>query len=310
MSEIMTVDAGGSRKGRVGIVSNGKVIAGPHFIPFDSGLSFTDMVKAAVEHQNCEGIAIAVPGPVWDNILLKAPNLPELVGVPLATLVEDATDLPVRLFNDMSAAAAGMARLCPKVPDFLALTLSSGVGARIVHGGKIVSSNVEFGHVCLDFGPDAPFCGCGATGCVEAFIGGEAGKARIPRSIVGTAEILQYLTHDHVWGLEEPGANVWEVLDAGFAANEEWAVNYYTEFATRFGQALSIWRCCCEFGTVIFKGTTALMMPPIIWDWAKDQMERCMQINQGWAEVMKFVRSPDPTNDALIGAAELFIQNL
>ena len=69
----------------------------------------------------------------------------------------------------------------PQAPsNFVYLTVSDGLGVGIVIGGELVRGqhNIagEFGHVPLNV--DGPRCGCGATGCWEAYVSNLATLSR------------------------------------------------------------------------------------------------------------------------------------
>src|SRR5262249_10415326 len=64
--------------------------------------------------------------------------------------------------------------------DFVYITVSDGLGVGIVMGGELVRGrhNIagELGHVPLNI--DGPRCGCGATGCWEAYVSNLATLSR------------------------------------------------------------------------------------------------------------------------------------
>jgi len=105
-------------------------------------------------------------------------NLPgEWPGHPMAVPLTEALGVPVRLINDARAftlaeARVGAGRGCSSL---IGVTLGTGVGGGIVLGGKLVlgldGTAGEIGHQVIDMYPDAPRCGCGNTGCLEAFVG-------------------------------------------------------------------------------------------------------------------------------------------
>ena len=64
--------------------------------------------------------------------------------------------------------------------NFVYVTVSDGLGVGVVLGGELVRGqhNIagEFGHVPLNV--DGPRCGCGATGCLEAYVSNLATLSR------------------------------------------------------------------------------------------------------------------------------------
>ena len=85
--------------------------------------------------------------------------------------------MPVRLVNDARAftlaeARVGAGKGCSSL---IGVTLGTGVGGGIVIDGRLVlglnGTAGEIGHLVIDMRPEAPKCGCGNTGCLEAYVG-------------------------------------------------------------------------------------------------------------------------------------------
>ncbi|MFI6297052.1 ROK family protein [Nonomuraea sp. NPDC050790] len=132
------------------------------------------------------GVGIGVPGSVEDQAVgtVNAPTL-GWQAMPVGDRLRRRLDLPVLVENDVNALAAAE-RLYGRGRthrDFLVLTIGRGVGAAVVADGRVYrgarGGAGEFGHVPV--APDGPVCGCGATGCLEAFVGaaGLAAAARV-----------------------------------------------------------------------------------------------------------------------------------
>jgi glucokinase len=144
------------------------------------------------------GIGISSPGPVdpWRGVVVQTPNMgPGFANVPLAPELERRLGLPAFLERDTNVAALGemafgAARDCP---DFVYLTVSTGVGGAIVSEGRIFhgpdGTAGELGHMPVAM---EGICGCGATGHLEAFLGGAA-MAKVARAEVaaGVSPFLQ-----------------------------------------------------------------------------------------------------------------------
>lgn len=152
-------------------------------------------------------------------------------GHPLAAPLSAALGVPVKLINDARAftlaeARVGAGRGCAAL---IGVTLGTGVGGGIVLDGRLLlgldGTAGEIGHQVIDLRPDAPRCGCGNTGCLEAFVGGprlaqaagtatpeeafaadERGDARaraaveawIDRLAIGLANLVTVLTPDRI----------------------------------------------------------------------------------------------------------------
>jgi glucokinase len=118
------------------------------------------------------GFAAMVRGPV----VVNAPNF-GWRDVDFGTLLERALGRSVRLANDLSAAAwgelkAGAAR---GLSDTLTVFVGTGVGSAVITQGKLLAGATgvagEFGHTKMMPEGGRP-CGCGETGCLEAYMGG------------------------------------------------------------------------------------------------------------------------------------------
>jgi glucokinase len=109
------------------------------------------------------------------GILAVGPNL-GWRNVPLGTMLQARLGFPVRLVNDLSAAAwgelhAGAGR---GAQDILVCFVGSGVGSAVISNAHLVcgAGGVagELGHVKMV--PGGRLCGCGELGCLEAYAGG------------------------------------------------------------------------------------------------------------------------------------------
>ncbi|MDX8049993.1 ROK family protein [Lentzea sp. BCCO 10_0798] len=133
------------------------------------------------------GVGLAFPGVVHDGAIVRAPNLPELVGERLAERLGERTGLDVQLDNEANLAA--LAHLWPRHlagEDFVHVTADVGIGAGVVLGGEVyrgVSGFAgELGHVVIE--RNGIRCTCGSRGCVERYAGldvilREAGRRRL-----------------------------------------------------------------------------------------------------------------------------------
>jgi glucokinase len=170
------------------------------------------------------GIGVSSPGPIdpWRGVIVEPPNLgPEFHDIPIAAPLEAALGLPTYLERDTNVAALaeqsfGAARECP---DFLYITVSTGIGGAIVSGGQLLygpdATAGELGHVPVNL--DGPVCGCGGIAHLEAFAAG-AGLARFAREAVeaGTSPFLAHRAAEN--GLDALGAHdVADGDDAGDA---------------------------------------------------------------------------------------------
>jgi len=131
-------------------------------------------------------IGCAVPGPLdAERATVLSFHNRQWQDLPLRDLLVEATQSPVRLEDDATAAALGEALVGAGAGhDPVAyLTISSGVGAGlVVNGQPLRGANGlagEVGHLVLD--QDGPLCGCGRRGDIEAYAGGHS-LARLARA--------------------------------------------------------------------------------------------------------------------------------
>ncbi|MBD5401965.1 ROK family protein [bacterium] len=137
------------------------------------------MKETNTEAKDIEGIGFDFPGQVdcKTGVVKLAPNIPGWVNVPIAQMIEEEFNIPTRIDNDVRCAALGelkfgAGRGCE---NFVCITVGTGIGSGLVINGKVVrgASNAagEIGHIKLQM-HDGPICGCGDTGCLEAFASG------------------------------------------------------------------------------------------------------------------------------------------
>lgn len=118
-------------------------------------------------------VAVEVPGVVTGDGHVSDSVQLDWHDVPVAEPVRAACGLPVHLINDADAESFAELLGSPvSERSFLYLHLGAGVGGAVVQSSRLLAGRSgragELGHVCIDFGEDAPRCRCGARGCVEA----------------------------------------------------------------------------------------------------------------------------------------------
>jgi predicted NBD/HSP70 family sugar kinase len=147
----------------------GQIAAGLAAVLADSGIDSSAIL----------GVGVGVPG-----IIERGPEV--LVhgqtygwdAVPLQRLLRAHTDLPLRFDN--GAKTMGQAELWfgagRGAQNAVMVLIGSGVGASLISGGATyqgaTSSAAEFGHITVAVGGRK--CRCGASGCLEAYVGAAA----------------------------------------------------------------------------------------------------------------------------------------
>ncbi len=125
-------------------------------------------------------IGISTAGPVdpTTGIYRHPPNLPGWHGLSMIPALAASFGLPVVLGHDATLAALAETRFGTHrgARDLVYLTLSTGIGAGIVAGGRPVTGSTggagEAGHLIVQ--PGGPSCGAGCRGCLEGVASGSA----------------------------------------------------------------------------------------------------------------------------------------
>lgn len=166
------------------------------------------------------GMGIGAPnGNYYSGTIEFAPNLKWAHDgiIPLAEMFSKKVGVPVHLTNDANAAALGeMAYGAARgMKNFIVITLGTGVGSGIVINGQLVYGHDgfagELGHVTMVRGAEGRMCGCGRTGCLEAYCSA-TGVARTAREILATTDRPSLLR-------EKPAEEI-ESLDVSIAAGK------------------------------------------------------------------------------------------
>lgn len=163
---VVAVDLGGTKlRGAVvspaGEILHREVVPTPHDDPEPTALG--DLLSRLAASSGATSAVVGVPGRVdyHEGALEWAPNLPDQ-WVPHLTdeRLEDRSGMPVSLANDADMAAVGEAAFGAGrgYDDVVFVTLSTGVGAGVVLGGRLVRgrrSMAEAGHTIIDAGAAA-----------------------------------------------------------------------------------------------------------------------------------------------------------
>ena len=242
-----------------------------------------------------EGTSYALAGINLANKVMRVcPNAHFLDGVALADETTRKTNRPALIFNDMECPTAGVAAMLPDEDLFGFYTQSSGIGIRGWDNGRILMPYGEDGHLHLDISPFAPICGCGVRGCMESILGGNA----IRRRVRDETEAL---------GILLPPGEPCRHLDEAYDNGEPWARSIYRMIALGMGILLADLQTTFCFPLIVYKGTFALHVMPKIEDEVRASMRtRLIDPSRANRANLRIIPSPDPVNDALIGAAAMF----
>lgn len=148
------------------------------------------LIKAHDAEDQIQGIGIGAPNAnYYTGEIQNPPNLPWGDIIPLAEKVSKAFGgIPVAITNDANAAALGEMTYgaARGLKDFIMITLGTGVGSGIVINGQLVYGHDgfagELGHLVVKRN-NGRVCGCGRTGCLEAYCSA-TGVARTAREFI------------------------------------------------------------------------------------------------------------------------------
>jgi glucokinase len=199
-------------------------------------------------------VGAGVPGLVdREGVLRLAPNLPGVTDLPVATLLGEATGLPVRIDNDATCALwgeheAGAAR---GGDDVLLVTLGTGIGGGILADGALVRGAHgfagELGHMVVV--ADGLPCPCGRRGCWERYASGSA-LGRLGRVAAAQPGGERLLAH----GGGRPDDVDGEHVSAAAAEGDPVALAVVAEFAGWFGLGLANLVAILDVDTCVIGG--------------------------------------------------------
>lgn len=231
-----------------------------------------------------------------------APNLPWAHDtiVPLGDMFSKALGVPVALTNDANAAALGemVYGVARGMKNFIVITLGTGVGSGIVVNGQLLYGHDgfagELGHVTMVRGEEGRSCGCGRTGCLEAYCSA-TGVARTARELLAKTNrpsLLREMDPEKITS-----------LDVSIAAGkgDELAKEIYDFTGHMLGEACADFAAFSSPEAFIFFGGMVkageLIMKPI----REAYDEHVMRIFKGKAKFL--VSGLDGASAAVLGAS-------
>ncbi|MGZ8804304.1 MAG: ROK family protein [Microbacterium sp.] len=177
------LDVGGTKTDAVAVDSVGTIVARVRLATGWGADAVVRTVLAAVDSLSAqvadaiESVGIGIPGQVEPGTsrVVHAVNL-GVDQLDLAAAVGPELGVPVRVENDVKAAAFGAYVLYGASGSMAYLNLGTGIAAGIVADGVLWrgarGTAGEVGHISID--PSGPPCRCGQHGCIEALAGGGA----------------------------------------------------------------------------------------------------------------------------------------
>jgi len=138
-------------------------------------------VETVSRGEKIAAIGIGFPGIIRNGVVEDSPNLHQMKGFTLQAALSSAlgdkfAGVPVRVFNDADAMAAGIAATRGKLNKlFRVWTIGNGIGF-----GRFPSREGiwEGGHSVVTLDPKENFCGCGGRGHLEGILGRRSMRLR------------------------------------------------------------------------------------------------------------------------------------
>ncbi len=187
MDVFVGVDIGGSHIG-VGIVDKkGRVLLSQEVAVDNATLTPDYAVKIIAQtaytmnsqlpNARIVCVGVGCPGQACNGTLVVASNLPHFKNVPLAKLLSEAlNNVSVTLVNDADAAISaevwGTSGAYKDYTNIAMVTLGTGIGFGLILDGRLYQGSyglIEGGHMIVSTSSTSRPCGCGQTGCVEAY---------------------------------------------------------------------------------------------------------------------------------------------
>ena len=256
--------------------------------------------------EKIKAMGIGAPnGNFYNGTIEFAPNLSWAHDevIPLAKMFSERLGgIPVALTNDANAAALGemVYGVARGMKNFIVITLGTGVGSGIVVNGQLLYGcdgfAGELGHVTMVRGAEGRSCGCGRTGCLEAYCSA-TGVARTAR------EMLENTTRPSL--LREMNPEDITSLDVSIAAEkgDELATEIYQFTGKMLGEACADFTAFSSPEAFIFFGGMVkageLIMKPI----REAYDAHVMQIFRGKAQFL--VSGLDGAAAAVLGASAI-----
>jgi glucokinase len=276
--------------------------------PGDAPDMFAQRIAAAVKSliqssgADVAGAGIGCPGLIdpIKGLVRKSPNLPNLPHFPLRDRLAELLNLGVEIQNDANAAALGEWLYGPNegVDNLIMITLGTGVGGGVICDDRLLSgadnAAGELGHVKVQFVNGAP-CGCGKTGCLEAYAGA-AGVQRIAREHFGRAAAATSL---------KPDALTTKDLSAAAERGDELARKILAQVGHYIGRGLATFIDIFNPQVIVIGGGASAAF-----DLLKPGMDAALDIYATFPETRarcRIERSAFPDDINVLGAAATYL---
>lgn len=269
--------------------------------------TLTDLLNLIeIKRYKCLGIGIAAPGPTdsQNGILHYAPSL-GWRNVHLRNLFERVFNLPVKVANDVQAAALGELYFghgkVENYQNMFWMTISTGVGGSVIINRKLYSGNGmagEVGHIKVE--DDVRWnCTCGSIGCLESLVSGPFLVKRALTNFEGSPNNL-------IADLEVSPETIVLAAQKG----DRYSIDLLDKTGNYIGKAISSVINLLDpdiviLGGGVILGARDLLMNPIIRSVRNNTFPRIAQNTLPPIEITKH-----SDKSGVIGAATLILQDL
>ncbi|MGL1891133.1 MAG: ROK family transcriptional regulator [Spirochaetaceae bacterium] len=146
-----------------------------------------DIVKSLIKYEKNNnngkifGIGVGLGGKInFEEGILIESSILKLKNVPIASLIEKQTGIPLFLENDVNAFTLGEKYfgVGQEFSNFLCVSLGRGIGAGVIIADDLYRGShhlaCEFGHMKISDATNIHKCNCGQSGCLEAYASNSA----------------------------------------------------------------------------------------------------------------------------------------
>jgi len=150
------------------------------------------LLHAAEEDHDVRWLGVGTPGTVdfrTGQVVGISPNIPGWQGTPLGAFLKERLNLPVWVDNDVNCVALAEHRFGAGIgyDSIVCVAVGTGVGGGVITNGKLWRGASfaagEIGHMPINL--TGPVCGCGRTGCIEAYCASAAIIERARKKLEG-----------------------------------------------------------------------------------------------------------------------------
>jgi predicted NBD/HSP70 family sugar kinase len=159
-------------------------------------LAISQQIQQLAKGKKLTAIGIGFPGIIRDGVIAESPNLQQFKGFNLqgelsVSLGGEAAGVPIRVYNDADAMAAGIAATQGKLNKLIRVwALGNGIGF-----GRYpaIEGFWEGGHTVVTLDKNENYCGCGGRGHLEGILGLRAMRLRFldlePEEVFANARV-------------------------------------------------------------------------------------------------------------------------